>query len=90
MHPKYHQDVPAMEYPSCVIEENNVLRESSRAGLCADCLYSRRIESARGSMFYLCERSASDPAFPKYPQLPVVECSGHTPKRKVDGTTDEH
>ncbi len=29
-------------------------------------------------MFYLCERSANDPAFPKYPSLPVIECSGHS------------
>jgi hypothetical protein len=63
-----------------VVEENNMSREPSRAGLCADCLYARQIESARGSMFYLCERSVSDPAFPKYPSLPVVQCSGHTPR----------
>ncbi len=31
-------------------------------------------------MFYLCERSANDPAFPKYPSLPVIECSGHAPR----------
>jgi hypothetical protein len=63
-----------------VIEKSNLLREGSNAGLCANCLHARRIESARGSMFYLCERSDSDPAFPKYPQLPVIECSGHSPR----------
>jgi len=31
-------------------------------------------------MFYLCERSASDQAFQKYPRLPVVQCSGHQAK----------
>jgi hypothetical protein len=61
-------------------EENNISGERSRAGLCADCQHARRIASARGSIFYLCERSASDPAFPKYPSLPVIECSGHTPR----------
>jgi hypothetical protein len=51
-------------------------RECECAGLCADCRYSRRKKSDRGSTFYFCERSATDPAFPKYPRLPVLECSG--------------
>ena len=50
--------------------------ERQRVGLCADCLHARRVESTRGSTFYLCERSASDPTFPRYPRLPVVECRG--------------
>jgi hypothetical protein len=45
-------------------------------------------------MFYLCERSASDPAFPKYPSLPVIQCSGHTPRKEKSMEpqmhTDEH
>ncbi len=53
--------------------------ERHRVGLCATCLYARRIKSRRGSVFYLCRRSASDPNFPKYPRLPVVSCSGHEP-----------
>jgi hypothetical protein len=75
-----HQKVSSMQYPAGVREDPNLLSERSRAGLCANCVHARRIESARGSIFYLCERSASDPAFPKYPQLPVIECSGHTTK----------
>ncbi|HEV3481392.1 MAG TPA: hypothetical protein VGR97_03595 [Candidatus Acidoferrales bacterium] len=51
--------------------------ETERAGLCAKCRFARRIESARGSKFILCELSASDPAFPKYPRLPVIECPGY-------------
>jgi len=70
-----------MRYPAGVRDDPNLLRERFRAGLCACCLHARRIESARGSIFYLCERSASDPAFPKYPQLPVIECAGHTPTK---------
>jgi len=54
--------------------------EKARAGLCADCRFSRRIESARGSQFFLCERSATDPSFRKYPQLPVVLCAGYEKK----------
>ncbi len=49
-------------------------------GLCATCLHARRIESDRGSCFILCELSATDPAFSKYPRLPVVRCSGHEAK----------
>jgi len=50
------------------------------AGLCADCVHARRVESARGSFFLLCELSATNPEFPRYPRLPVTQCSGFTPK----------
>jgi hypothetical protein len=52
--------------------------ERARAGLCADCVHAKRIESSRGSQFNLCKLSASDPAFPKYPRLPVLQCQGYT------------
>jgi hypothetical protein len=55
-------------------------RKVLRVGLCATCLHARRVESSRGSEFILCGRSATDPGFPKYPSLPVMECSGYTPK----------
>jgi len=51
--------------------------EGTRAGLCADCRFKRLIESDRGSVFYLCERSATDASFPKYPRLPVLQCRGY-------------
>ena len=51
--------------------------QRDRVGLCVECRYMRRIKSERGSTFYLCERSATDRSFPKYPRLPVVECSGY-------------
>ena len=56
--------------------------ERDRAGLCADCLHARRVESERGSVFILCERSANDPSFLKYPQLPVLTCHGYAPKEE--------
>lgn len=46
-------------------------------GLCATCIHARRLESDRGSVFWLCELSATDPRFPKYPRLPVVACAGY-------------
>ena len=50
--------------------------ERSRAGLCADCVHARLIESSRGSIFYLCLRAEHDPSFRKYPALPVRSCPG--------------
>ena len=48
-------------------------------GLCGACRHSRRIETRRGSIFRLCERSATDPRFPRYPALPVLRCAGFEP-----------
>jgi hypothetical protein len=48
-----------------------------KVGLCADCVHARMVESDRGSVFWRCELSVRDPRFPKYPRLPVRECSGY-------------
>ncbi|HVU05044.1 MAG TPA: hypothetical protein VHE30_25015 [Polyangiaceae bacterium] len=45
-------------------------------GLCAECRHSRRVDSAKGSTFWLCELSRTDSRFRKYPPLPVVACNG--------------
>ena len=49
-------------------------------GLCDTCVACRIIRSDRGSTFYLCERSLTDAAYPKYPRLPVLQCPGYEPK----------
>ena len=36
-----------------------------------------KIRSDRGSTFYRCRLSDSDPRFPKYPRLPVLQCAGY-------------
>ncbi len=55
-------------------------REEQRAvGLCASCHYVQRIATTRGSRFYLCERSRTDPQYPRYPRLPVLACAGYVP-----------
>lgn len=54
--------------------------EVAKVGLCATCRHARRIESARGSVFWLCELSRTDPRFPKYPPLPVRACAGYAKK----------
>jgi hypothetical protein len=58
-------------------EPNRTEKDKTRAGLCSDCVHARRVESARGSVFLLCELSANDPSFPKYPRLPVLSCPGY-------------
>jgi hypothetical protein len=45
-------------------------------GLCAACSNARVIESRRGSRFWLCALSRTDPRFPRYPSLPVLRCAG--------------
>jgi len=51
--------------------------QPSRIGLCATCRHMRLIKTDRCATFYFCQRSATDPKFPKYPRLPVLECSGY-------------
>ena len=47
------------------------------SGLCESCLHQRIVRNTRGSSFSLCERSRTDPAYPRYPRLPVRDCAGH-------------
>jgi len=59
--------------------EDNPHPPPLNAGLCTNCLHARRIESARRSFFVLCQLSATDPRFRKYPSLPVFSCTGYSP-----------
>lgn len=45
-------------------------------GLCRTCQWCRVVATDR-SRFYLCRRSFEDPAFRKYPNLPVLTCAGY-------------
>lgn len=63
-------------YAFLVSISEDTANQRARAGLCADCSQARTVEGAHRSRFYLCERSASDPTFPKYPRLPVLACPG--------------
>jgi hypothetical protein len=58
---------------------NEQSNEGRRIGLCGDCTHARRITSDRGATFYQCGLAATDPSFPKYPRLPVLECRGYAP-----------
>ena len=48
-------------------------------GLCSNCEHQRRIQSARGSLFILCEAALADSRYPKYPPLPVLRCVPYSP-----------
>ena len=62
---------------------------SNRAGLCASCKQVRIIRSDRGSVFYLCRRSATDPTYPQYPRLPVLFCRGYEAQEKAAGARND-
>lgn len=48
------------------------------AGLCDRCAHQQLVPNTRGSVFSLCRRSRTQPdRFPRYPRLPVKECSGY-------------
>jgi hypothetical protein len=49
------------------------------AGLCGSCKRHRVVGNRTGSRFYLCDRSRTDPRYPKYPPLPRLECEGYEP-----------
>jgi hypothetical protein len=60
------------------------LRKWSRmppAGLCETCCHCQSIRSDRGGVFLMCRRGLTDPAYPKYPRLPVVQCAGFNPNQ---------
>jgi hypothetical protein len=52
----------------------------ARAGLCDSCVHQQLVRNTRGSEFSLCRRSRADPAYPKYPRLPVLACPGYEPR----------
>jgi len=46
-------------------------------GLCLNCEYAKHVEGKESRVYFLCERSLTDPSFPKYPRLPVLRCTGY-------------
>ena len=44
-------------------------------GLCRDCRHARQVPATKAT-YWLCGRAAEDPAFPKYPRLPIKACRG--------------
>ena len=58
---------------------------SNEVGLCARCKHARTIRSDRGSVFYLCRRSSTDPSYPQYPRLPLLSCRGYEARESDAG-----
>lgn len=66
-----------VRYPDPMANTTKAMIRNEQAGLCADCIHARQIESSRGSTFVLCEMSQENPQFAKYPRLPVLSCRGY-------------
>jgi hypothetical protein len=62
---------------------SSISSESERVGLCFSCQHMRLVRTDRGSTFYQCQRSATDPRYPKYPRLPVLRCPGYGGKEEA-------
>jgi hypothetical protein len=54
-------------------------------GLCARCAFASPQAGARGSRFWRCRRADADPAFARYPALPVQRCPGFEEGGKLAG-----
>jgi hypothetical protein len=52
--------------------------ERRRVGLCAGCGFAAVQRGASGR-FWRCRRADSDPAYRRYPPLPVLRCAGFAP-----------
>jgi hypothetical protein len=53
------------------------MRHPHGPSLCDSCRHQRVVANTRGSRFSLCLRSRTDPDYPRYPRLPVLECAGY-------------
>ncbi len=56
--------------------ERDLARLGGPPGLCASCRHASVLAS-RSSVFLRCGMAERDPAFPRYPRLPVVACRGY-------------
>lgn len=51
-------------------------RPDPRHGLCPQCAFVRQIVSAKGSVFWMCERARENERYPRYPVQPKLVCEG--------------
>jgi hypothetical protein len=64
-----------------------VRRPDPVVGLCAVCRHSRRVRSAKGSEFWLCQAAATDLRLQKYARLPVLDCLAFEPRGADAGSS---
>lgn len=57
-------------------------------GLCGHCRHGHQTLTRRGPIYLRCLLAARDPAWPKYPRLPVRSCSGFSPVEPKAATGD--
>ncbi len=50
-----------------------------KLSLCEGCCWLRVVTTPKGSRFLLCQWSQTNPAYPKYPPQPVVQCDAYAP-----------
>jgi hypothetical protein len=50
--------------------------DEETVGVCVRCAHAARQTSARGGAFWRCRRADADPAYRRYPVLPVRACPG--------------
>jgi hypothetical protein len=55
-------------------------------GLCATCSFGRLFRSGRGITYVSCERSRTDPAYPRFPSIPMLRCKGFEPRDEDPGS----
>ena len=68
----------AMERPPGATRPPTVADLAVHPGLCARCGHLRLLRSPR-STFVRCGKAEEEPAFPRYPGLPVLVCAGFLP-----------
>ncbi len=59
----------------------------AEVGLCAACRFAVTQRSARSGLFWRCRRADEEPAFRRYPPLPVESCVGF--ERGASGGDDD-
>ena len=57
---------------------NGVIVPPVNPGLCETCTHVQIVRSSKGSSFVLCRLSEVNPAFRRYPVLPVTACPGYS------------
>ena len=61
------------------MDDDLLKRLPAPLGLCATCEHLRLVASSR-SVFVRCGLAEVEPAFPRYPPIPVVACPGYLRK----------